>query len=295
MNYQHLYHAGNFADVFKHSLLALLIHSLHKKEAPLVFIDTHAGAGCYDLAAEEAQKTGEYRSGVEKLCAYFGPEWPNPQPAQTYSASGLANSRSVDSAIQGQNKRIALPELEPYLAIIHARPKNVYPGSPEIAYALRRPQDRLILNEKHPLVNQQLRKHFEEAVGVSIHQRDAYEFLPAILPPEQKRGVVLIDPPFERPEEWQNINTCLHKALKRWATGIYLVWSPITGHTPAHAERTTLQGITQPILKLEWLVSPLIPNLSGLVGCRYWIINPPFQFESGARVLIKHLHALNHA
>jgi 23S rRNA (adenine2030-N6)-methyltransferase len=262
MNYQHAYHAGNFADVTKHSLLALLLQFLQKKETPYCYIDTHAGAGCYDLSSVPVQKTGEYRSGIQRLLDHRGK---HPAVLMPY----LNLLQQPNYCTDGR--------------ITH------YPGSPEIAEKLRRPQDRLIFNEFHPHVHQVLKHHFARHHDLSVHHRDAYEFLPAILPPKEKRGVVLIDPPFEKQTEFQAINTCLHKALLRWPNGVYMIWSPITGHTHPNPGAVALRHIEQPILQLDFTISPIIPKLSGLVGCRFWVINPPFQFEAQARELLQYL------
>ncbi len=262
MNYQHAYHAGSFADIVKHSLLALLLKHLQKKETPYCYLDTHAGAGCYDLSAPKVQKTGEYLSGVMKLLAHTKN---HPACLTPY----LNMLQSIDYFIDGK--------------ITH------YPGSPDVAEKLRRPQDRLILNELHPDAHADLQQYFRRKPNIAIHQRNAYEFLPAMLPPKEKRGVVLIDPPFERQSEFQDIHRCLQQSLIRWPTGVYMIWSPITGNTPLNPGAMTLQGIEQPILQLDFMVSPIIPKLSGLVGCRHWFINPPFQFEANARALLQYL------
>ena len=265
MNYQHVYHAGNFADVSKHTLLILLLQHLQKKEAPYCFIDTHAGAGGYDLSSAPVQKTGEYREGVQRLLTHKGP---------------LPDTLATLTKLLQQPRYCRNGQL------------FFYPGCPEVAKTLLRPQDRMVLNEYHPQVYQALKQYMGRDKSIAVHQRDAYEFLPAVVPPKEKRGLVLVDPPFEKPTEFQDINACLQKALTRWPTGVYLIWSPITGRTPANPTPLVLRSIRQPTLTLEFTVSTLIPQVSGLVGCRYWIINPPFQFESEARTLLTYFGSL---
>jgi 23S rRNA (adenine2030-N6)-methyltransferase len=202
MNYSHRYHAGSFADVVKHVILAKLLEHFLKKEAPFCYIDTHAGAGIYDLQSVEANKTVEYESGIARLFA--------------------------------EEKKLS-DNLQPYIEIIKnfqsekSQRLTRYPGSPWIAEHFLRPQDAMILNEKHPDTATALKASFRYHEQVSIHERDAYELLPAILPlKEIKRALILIDPPFEKKTEMKDIITALEKSLPRFPQAMYLIWVPIT-------------------------------------------------------------------
>src|SRR5258708_23962886 len=215
MNYRHAYHAGNFADVVKHATLALLIERLKAKDTPFCVLDTHAGIGRYDLSSTEAQKTGEFRNGVLKLLD-AGPK--------------------------------ALPgELDPYLSVVRALNKGRselrwYPGSPRLALDLLRPQDRLALLELHPEDARTLAALFAGDRRVSIHNADGYIGLKAFLPPKERRGLVLIDPPFERRDEFERLARGLRHAHRRWASGQYLLWDPVKDRSPVAAFHEALKA-----------------------------------------------------
>src|SRR5262249_31073260 len=208
MNYRHAYHAGNFADVLKHAVLALVLQYLQRKEAPLRVIDTHAGAGRYGLTTPQAAKTGEWQAGIARLLG------PNAEPLPQQAAW----------------------HLRPYLdAVRAANPSNtlgVYPGSPAIALRFLRAHDTLIANE----LNCEERARLQQVVGgdhrVKVMGLDAWVALKALLPPKERRGVILIDPPFEERGELQTMATGLAHALQRFATGLYLAWYPIKDPKP---------------------------------------------------------------
>jgi 23S rRNA (adenine2030-N6)-methyltransferase len=260
MNYRHLYHAGNFVDVVKHCVLTMILDYLRRKESPFCVIDTHAGEGIYDLTAPEAEKTGEAAAGVGRIIGH-----PDAHPQSMQSYLDILQCYQTDQSLKQ------------------------YPGSPVIAYHKLREQDRLILNECHPDIYQRLKQHFRGKPRVAIHQRDAYEFLPAIVPPPIPRGVILIDPPFEQKEESQKIQILLEKCLTRWANGIYMVWYPIALPRSANAQIIPASmGLT------EYLVADLTTadpssEAKGLLGCRLFIINPPWQLADQLRPLLKHL------
>lgn len=197
MNYRHSFHAGNFADVVKHAALALALERLRQKDAPFCVMDSHAGRGLYDLTAPEAQRAGEYRLGVARVMA--------------------ATDRPA--------------ALAPYVRVIEGLNPDGdvrrYPGSPLVAQSLMRPQDRLILCEKHPEEAEALRRAVGRDGRVHSHARDGYEALGALLPPPEKRGLVLIDPPFEAKDEWARLTRALSVARKRFAHGSYMIWLPI--------------------------------------------------------------------
>ncbi|HEX3917711.1 MAG TPA: 23S rRNA (adenine(2030)-N(6))-methyltransferase RlmJ [Caulobacteraceae bacterium] len=195
MNYRHAFHAGNHADVFKHAALVAVLEHLLTKPQPFTVLDTHAGIGVYDLASEGAQKTLEYEAGVGRV---FGGELP--------AAGGYLD---LLSAMNAGGELAA------------------YPGSPEIARRMLRKDDRLILCELHPADAEALKARYRFDPRVSVHHRDGYEAVGALLPPTPRRGLVLIDPPFEATDEAQRLAQALAVGLRRWPTGIFMAWYPI--------------------------------------------------------------------
>jgi 23S rRNA (adenine2030-N6)-methyltransferase len=254
MNYRHLFHAGNFTEVIKHSLLAIVIDYLKKKPNPFCYFDTHAGEGLYDLRSESAEKTGEYLAGVQR---FISSEIVFPEYLQSYL--------QVLGYYQKDGKQIS------------------YPGSPVLASYLLRPQDQMVINEFHPEIYQKLKQNFKAnrfGNGVpAIHQRDAYEFLPAVLPPLVKRGLVLIDPPFEKEDEDIKIKLALEKALKRWPQGIYLIWYPITALRQWNVKPIIDSNNIENYLITELTIAKPHANTSGLIGCQMLIINPPWRIN----------------
>ncbi len=206
MNYRHVYHAGNFADVLKHVVLTLVICHLKRKQAPFRVIDTHAGAGLYDLSSVEAQKTGEWRDGIGRLLSAELPD-----DVAVLMAPYLDLVRGMHNA----HKPLLGPELQ------------VYPGSPLLAAALLRPVDRLIANELHPIDLVALEQSLAKFRNAKVMGLDGYLALKSTLPPKERRGVVLIDPPFEEPGEIERLIAGLRLGVKRFATGTFLLWFPI--------------------------------------------------------------------
>lgn len=257
MNYRHAYHAGNFADVFKHAVLALILDHLRRKETPFCVIDTHAGIGRYDLAGEAAQRTGEWRDGIGRLLAEEPP-----------------------------------PGLEGYLAAVRAanqgRELRWYPGSPRLARWFLRPQDRLALVELHPEDAAALKREFDGDSRVGVHQMDAYTALKALLPPKERRGLVLIDPPFEVTDEFERIVRGLRQALKRWPTGIYAIWYPIKTRPPVDAFHAALAGLgAGPAVAAELLVHP--ERADRLNGCGIVVLHPPWMLDERLRQVLPDL------
>jgi 23S rRNA (adenine2030-N6)-methyltransferase len=248
MHYQHAYHAGNFADVFKHILLTGLLSSLNRKDKPWSFFDTHAGAGEYDLAGAGASRTGEWRDGIGRLIAADG--------APEMAAAFL---------------RIAGP----------AAAAQRYPGSPLFARALARPGDRLVLCEKVPEVAAMLKQALRGDPAAAIHQRDGYEAA-ALLPPPEKRGLVLIDPPFERPDEFEAVGDFIAAAVARFAGGIYAAWYPLKNrHVASRLVRRAPRETGKPVLNLE--LDNGEPAEGQMHACGLLVVNPPFGFEPAAR------------
>lgn len=251
MNYRHAYHAGNFADVVKHAVLALAIERLKAKDAPFCVIDTHAGLGRYDLRSSPAQKTGEYKSGIARLL-------------------------ERDPAL--------LPsELRSYLAAVKALNGGGglrwYPGSPRLVRSLMRRQDRLVLLELHPEDAAALLELFARDRQVSVQQADGYIGVKALLPPKERRGLVLIDPPFEVKDEFERLARALRQAHRRWATGHYVIWYPIKDRMPVTVFHDALKatGIER-ILVTELLLRGA-DDPGRLNGCGLVLINPPWPLD----------------
>ena len=255
MNYRHAYHAGNFADVLKHATLALIIEHLKRKEAPFRVIDTHAGVGLYDLASEQATKTGEWKQGIAQL---YGPDAP-PLPADVAAL------------------------LAPYLLAIAAENRSgeltTYPGSPRLARSLLRPQDRLIVNELHPDDAAELKSLFARDRQTTVLELDGWVALKSLLPPKEKRGVLLIDPPFEQPGELDRLVRGLSEAVARFATGIYMLWYPIKDPKTIDAFHQALAGLGFPKLLIFELMLRAPRDVNRLNGTGLAILNPPWQLD----------------
>lgn len=244
MNYRHAYHAGNFADVMKHAVLALVVEHLKKKEKPFFQLDTHAGTGMTDLSGEEAQKTGEYGQGIARLLAAA-----NPHPA-----------------------------LGAYLDAVRAlggSPLARYPGSPALMAHLARANDRLAFCELHPEDAAALRANFRRDARVKCHEMDGYTALKAMLPPKERRGLILIDPPFEDRGEFDALARALSEATRRFATGTFLLWYPVKDPSVSGAflERLAAEGPPK-TLALELHVMAADP--ARMTGSGMIVVNPPF-------------------
>lgn len=248
MNYRHAYHAGNFADVLKHSVLARLLALMAAKAKPLMFADLHAGAGRYDLCSPEAFRTGEAGSGVEKL-------W---QAAQ-HAPAPLANYLGI---LRGQNAGRAKPLF--------------YPGSPSIAASSLRAEDRLLLYESHALDHAALARLFASDRRVQVLHSDGWAAPRAILPPRERRGLILIDPPFEEAGDYEREIAALEAGYRRFSTGVFVIWYPIkdekaVGDFKAAASATAIPRIL--CLELRLLRPP-----SALRGAGLLIVNPTWPF-----------------
>lgn len=256
LSYRHLFHAGNFADVFKHALLARLLVALGEKAKPWFYLDTHAGTGRYDLAHEWAWKAREFENGIGRL-------W---------------------------GRKDIPPALAPYMdAVRSENPKGrlrFYPGSPLIALKLRRPGDRLVFCE----LNRTDCAVLDETVGsirnASVHLVDGYQALTAFLPPKERRGLVLLDSSFDRAREFARIVKALKEAHQRWATGIYAIWYPLM--EPAAMRdfsRSVERSGIRKILRLELRVREPAPD-TPIPGCGMLVVNPPWRFDAEARPLL---------
>ena len=259
MNYRHAYHAGNFADVMKHAALARIVEYLKQKDKAFRVIDTHAGLGVYDLSSAEAQKTGEWRGGIGRLL-----EATLPAGAQALLAPYLDAVRAADSG--GGMRR--------------------YPGSPAIVRHLLRPYDRLTAIELHPADAAALKARFAGDFQTRVIELDGWLALGAHLPPKEKRGLVLVDPPFEAEGEFGRLEEGLKKAWRRWPGGIYALWYPIKDRKAVEAFRRELAGAGIPKildLSLEVRAPSAEPRFdgSGLV-----VVNPPYPLEAEMRTLL---------
>lgn len=267
MNYRHAYHAGNFGDVVKHAVLVLVARALTAKPKPLVVIDSHAGIGAYDLAGAEAQKTGEARHGIARLLAAAEP----PALALPY----LDLVRRFDPTGAGAG----------------AEPRR-YPGSPRLARALLRPGDRLALVELHPEDATRLRAAFRGDPQVVVHRRDGYEALRALVPPKERRGLALIDPPFEVPGEAERLVRCLTAVHRRWPTGCLLVWYPIKDRAPADRLHAALTATGIPhVLAAELTVWTAL-DPTRLNGCGLILVNPPWRVPEQIAALLPGLQPI---
>ena len=260
MNYRHAYHAGNFADVFKHIVLTRAVEYLKRKGKPFRVIDTHAGTGFYDLSSDEAQKTGEWRDGIGKL---------------------------VEAMVPAE----ALSLIAPYLDIVaRFNPGGgvrFYPGSPTIARELLRGQDRLTAIELHPADFFALRSRLDGDYQTRLIELDGWLALGAHVPPKEKRGLVLIDPPFEEPGEFDRMVDGLAKAYRRWPGGTYLFWYPIKDRKAVAGFRAALKACGVPdILDLSIEVRQAGAGDATFDGCGMVIANPPWALEAEMRAIL---------
>ncbi len=267
MNYDHAYHAGNFADVVKHALVVRIVEYLKRKDKPFRVIDTHAGSGLYDLSGERAQKTGEWRHGIGRL---FEPGVSLPGPAADL--------------------------LAPYLDIVRAfNPGGSirhYPGSPVIVRGLLRGRDRLTAIELHPDAAFALSTRFQGDFAARIIELDGWLALGAHIPPKEKRGLVIVDPPFEIDDEFGRIVDGLQTAHRRWPGGIYAFWYPIKDRRDVDLFRRTLATLGIPRI-LDVAVTIRAPlHYPRLDGTGLVVVNPPFVLEEELRTLLPALSAI---
>lgn len=276
MNYRHSFHAGNAADCLKHALLVWMLDALSRKPAPLFVLDTHAGPGCYDLLAGPAERTGEWRDGIARLLH------DSPEPLCRYV-------ELVESAAAGGAVARAMVETNAGFGPVRAgaareapRGAFLYPGSPLLIRALLRPQDRLACCELHDEDVVPLQRRFRGDRQVGVHHRDGYEATRALLPPGESRGLVLIDPPYEQPGEYERVVRALREGAARFNHGVYAAWYPIKHRSPVTSfhEALRLSGLRDMVAAELWWRAPTDP--AALNGCGLLVRNPPYGFEAAA-------------
>jgi 23S rRNA (adenine2030-N6)-methyltransferase len=267
MNYRHAFHAGGFADVIKHIVLVRILTHLQDKQAPFRVIDSHAGAGLYDLGAEEARRGGEWLTGIARI-------------------------------MQARFSEAVLPLVKPYLDIVRAfNPPGdlkTYPGSPLIARALLRPQDRLVACEVEPGARKRLIDALRRDTQARVVELDGWVALPAFVPPKERRGLVLIDPSFEQKDEFERLAEAFAQAFAKWPTGGYLLWYPVksrraTDSLASHvAELVANATVPGKCLRLEFSVAPQQAG-SKLTSAGLLIVNPPWRLAAELKAILPEL------
>jgi 23S rRNA (adenine2030-N6)-methyltransferase len=267
MNYRHAFHAGGFADVLKHIVLVRILTYLQEKQAPFRVIDTHAGAGLYDLTSEEARRGGEWLTGIARLM----------------------QARFSDSA---------LPLVSPYLDIVRAfngpGDLKAYPGSPLIARALLRPQDRLTVCEVESNTRKKLIDALRRDTQAKVVDLDGWTALPAFVPPNERRGLVLIDPPFEAKDEFRRMADGFTEAFAKWPTGSFLLWYPVKSRRATDELARHVAGVvaaSKPAgkcLRLEFSVAPQETG-GGLASTGLLIVNPPWTLAAELKTILPEL------
>lgn len=256
LSYRHSFHAGNHADVVKHIVQSLILDALKQKDKPFVYHDTHSGVGRYDLQDERSEKTGEFKQGIARI-------WQRDDiPAEI---------ASYIEAIKVLNNGDAL---------------RYYPGSPKVARAQLRDQDRMVLTELHPSDFPLLLQEFRGDSQVRIYKEDAFARLKGSLPPKERRGVVLIDPPYELKHEYMDVVKAIKESHKRWATGTYAIWYPVVYRENIDKMLKGLEDLgIRKILQIELGVEPDTEE-RGMTASGMIVINPPWKLESQMQAIL---------
>ncbi len=259
LSYQHGYHAGNFADVFKHVILSRLLHYMTQKDKPLFYLETHSGRGIYDLQSSQALKTGEAQNGIECL-------WKLRQQLPGVFSSYLG-------AVQHINQNDILRH---------------YPGSPELAIQALRNQDRLFFSELHSAEFKFLNQLPKRGKRVFYSDKDGMDNLAALLPPPERRGLIFLDPSWEIKTEYRQIPIALKAAYQRFSTGVYCLWYPLVDNK---LHQQLIRGLTsigaKNNLQVEFYLTGA--NKSGMTGCGLWIINPPHVLPEELKLILQAL------
>src|SRR4051812_28477648 len=267
MNYRHAFHAGGFADVIKHIVLVRILAHLQEKPAAFRVIDSHAGAGRYDLEGEEARRGGEWRTGIARI-------------------------------MQARFSENVLPLLKPYLDIVRSfnppRELQIYPGSPLIARAMLRPQDRLVACEVEASARKRLIGSLSRDTQARVVDLDGWVALPAFVPPKERRGLVLIDPSFEQKDEFERLAEAFAKTVAKWPTGSYLVWYPVKSRRATDGLASHVAGVAAEAsvpgkcLRLEFSVAPQIAG-GALTSSGVLIVNPPWKLADELKAILPEL------
>ncbi|MBY8039756.1 23S rRNA (adenine(2030)-N(6))-methyltransferase RlmJ [Vibrio fluvialis] len=259
LSYRHSFHAGNHADVVKHIVQSLILSALQQKDKPFVYHDTHSGVGRYDLTHEWSEKTGEYKQGIARL-------WQQTEvPEDIHSYLEAIKALNDDGELR------------------------YYPGSPRVARAHLRSDDRMVLTELHPSDYPLLEQEFHRDRQVAIFKEDGFARLKGSLPPKERRGLVLIDPPYELAKEYRDVVQAIAQSYKRWATGIYAIWYPVVNRCDIDDMIEGLQGLgIRKILQIELGVSP-DTNERGMTASGMIVINPPWKLESQMQSILPFL------
>jgi 23S rRNA (adenine2030-N6)-methyltransferase len=267
MNYRHAFHAGGFADVIKHIVLVRILTYLHDKPAAFRVVDSHAGAGVYDLTGDEARRGGEWRTGIARI-------------------------------MQARFSETVLPLVKPYLDIVRAfnppRELKAYPGSPLIARALLRPQDRLVACEVEPAARKRLIDALRRDRQARVVDLDGWVALPAFVPPKERRGLVVIDPSFEQKDEFERLADGFAQTFAKWPTGGYLLWYPVKSRRASDnlAKRVAdAVAATSPpgkCLRLEFSVAPQLAG-AALSSAGLLIVNPPWRLATDLKAILPEL------
>jgi 23S rRNA (adenine2030-N6)-methyltransferase len=263
MNYRHAFHAGNFADVFKHAVLGRILAHLRAKPASFRVIDTHAGAGVYDLTGDEARRGNEWRDGIGRLLA----------------------AKEVN-ALGAPVEALLAPLLDVVAALNGPGEMTAYPGSPALVRAWLRPDDRLIACELEPKAAAALAANLRGDPRIKTLAIDGWTALTAYVPPKERRGLVLVDPPFEQGDDFGRLAEGLAAAHRKWATGQYLLWYPVKDRSGPDRLAKALRRLGIPkVLRTELIVAP--PDAQGpLSGSGLIVVNPPWTLESELKTLL---------
>src|ERR1700704_1522441 len=267
MNYRHAFHAGGFADVIKHIVLVRMLIYLQDKLTAFRVIDTHAGAGVYDLGSDQARRGGEWTTGIARI-------------------------------MQARFSEKTAPLIKPYLDIVRAfnreRELQAYPGSPLIARALPRPRDRLTACEVEPKARKRLIDGLRRDTQARVVDLDGWVALPAFVPPNERRGLVLIDPPYEHKDEFERIAEGFAEAFAKWPTGSYLLWYPVKSRRASDslarhvAEVVGAGAAPGKCLRLEFSVAPQAAG-AGLNSAGLLIVNPPWTLAGELKAILPEL------
>ena len=262
MNYRHAFHAGNFADVIKHIILTRIICYLQRKDKAFRILDTHAGIGLYDLSSDEARRSPEWQDGI---------------------------ARVMDANLSKEVQELIAPYLDVVKKLNPTGELKAYPGSPLLSRHLMREQDRLTATELHPQDFPKLQRHFTGDIQVKAIELDGWQALVAHMPPKEKRGLVLVDPPFEKPDEYTRLGSGLFRAHKRFSTGVYALWYPVKNPKEIDVFATQLYntGIKK-VLRTEFYIDKPT-NPPKLYGTGMIVVNPPYTLVEELKLIFAEL------